>query len=143
MWSTAFCFRHMFLLFARSSQSHATSCLSLMSHHAVNNKYNRVKERHWRWLIYALYGFLWCNNVLDLLSFYGEQLYRFSESDLRKSGKKHSFHNKHIYIYGPQTFWSFAKFYFVYIAKVCFVFKIQLYAHITSYMHKTLPTLGN
>ena len=39
--------------------------------------------------------------------------------------KKHSFHNKDIYIYESQTFWSFMKFYFVYILKVCFVFKKQ------------------
>ena len=39
-----FLFWHMFLLSACSSQSHATSCLSLMSHHRVNNKCNRVKR---------------------------------------------------------------------------------------------------
>ena len=33
--------------------------------------------------------------------------------------EKHSFHNKRIYIYRLQTFWSFMKFYFVNIAKVC------------------------
>ena len=54
MSNTSFCFRHRFLLSAHSSQSHATSCLSLMFHHWVNNKCNRVKGRHWRWLIYAL-----------------------------------------------------------------------------------------
>ena len=29
---------------------------------------------------------------------------------MKTSKKKHSFHNKHIYIYGSQTFWSFLKF---------------------------------
>ena len=37
--------------------------------------------------------------------------------------KKHMFHNKHIYIYGSQTF--YLKFYFAYIVKVCFVLKKQ------------------
>ena len=39
-----FLFWHMFLLSACSSQSHATSCMSHMSHHRVNNKCNRVKR---------------------------------------------------------------------------------------------------
>ena len=39
--------------------------------------------------------------------------------------KKHSLHNQHICIYGSQIFWSFMKFYFVHIVKVCFVFKKQ------------------
>ena len=57
--------------------------------------------------------------------------------------KKHSFHNKHIYIYGLHTFWSFMKFYFARIVKVCFVIKNHYaYAYIPLYMHKTLPTLG-
>ena len=38
-----------------------------------------------------------------------------------------------------QTFWSFLKFYFVHIVKVCFVY----YAYIPLYMNKTLLTLGN
>ena len=54
----------MFLLSARSSQIHATSCLSLMSHHWVNNKCNRVKWQHWRLLIYALHNFLQRNKML-------------------------------------------------------------------------------
>ena len=37
--------------------------------------------------------------------------------------KNHSFHNIHVNMYGSQTFWSFMKFYFVHIIKVCFVFK--------------------
>ena len=48
-----------------------------------------------------------------------------------------------IYIYGSQTFWSFMKFYFVHIVKVCFVLKNYYYAYIPPYMHKTLPALGN
>ena len=42
-----------------------------------------------------------------------------------------------------QAFWSFMKFYFVHIVKVCFVFKNSYYAYIPPYMNKTLPTLGN
>ena len=61
MCNTSFHFKHLFLLPACSSQSHATSCSSLMSYHRVNNKCNRVKGRHWRWLIYALCYFLWLN----------------------------------------------------------------------------------
>ena len=53
-----------FLLSARSSQSLATSCSGLMSHHRVNNKCNRVKGQRWRWLIYALRRFLLHNNVM-------------------------------------------------------------------------------
>ena len=60
--NTSFSFRHTFLLSARSSQSHATSCSSFMSHHWDNNKCNRVKGQHWRWLIYAL-----CNFLLHML----------------------------------------------------------------------------
>ena len=44
-----------------------------------------------------------------------------------------------IYIYGSQTFWNFKKFYFVHIAKVCFVF--QKTAN-PPYMHMTLKTSG-
>ena len=58
--------------------------------------------------------------------------------------KKHSFHNKHIYVYGLQTFWSFMKFYLVHIVKVCFVIKKHYaYTYISLYMHKTHTTLGN
>ena len=73
----------------------------------------------------------------------GGTLYGFLESDLwkRQKKKKKSVHNKHIYIYGSQSFWSFMKFYFVHIVKVCFVFKKQSY--IAPYMHKTLPALVN
>ena len=57
--------------------------------------------------------------------------------------EKKLFHNKRIYIYGSQTFWSFMKFYFVHILKVCSVFKNSRYAYIPLYRHKTLPTFGN
>ena len=46
------------------SQSHATLFSSLMSHHWVNNKCDRVKRWHWKRLIYALRDFLWHNNML-------------------------------------------------------------------------------
>ena len=56
---------------------------------------------------------------------------------MKMSKKKHSFHNKHIYIYKLQTFWSFMKFYFVHIVKACFVFKKHhAYAYICLYMQK-------
>ena len=52
-----FSFQAHVLLSSHSSQSHATLCSSLMSNHQVNNKCNRVKGRHWRWLIYTLRNF--------------------------------------------------------------------------------------
>ena len=61
MSNTSFRFKHIFLLSAHSSQCHATLCASLMSHHRVNNKCNRVKGQRWRRLIYALRIFLLCN----------------------------------------------------------------------------------
>ena len=71
----------------------------------------------------------WCHkhlkNTMDLLLFYREHFYGFLESDLWKHWKKKPFYNKHIYTCRSQTFWSFMKFYFVYILKVCFVFKKQ------------------
>ena len=63
MINTSFRFRQTFLLSARSSQSHTTSCSSLMSHHQVNYKCNRVKGQHWRWLIYELSNFLLGNVI--------------------------------------------------------------------------------
>ena len=50
-----------FFLF-QTHVSAVISCSSPISHHQVNNKCNRVKARHWRWLIYALSNFL-CYNV--------------------------------------------------------------------------------
>ena len=44
MSNTSFHFRQTFLLSAHSSQSHATSYLSLMSHDRVNNKCNMSKR---------------------------------------------------------------------------------------------------
>ena len=44
VWAILLFVWYTFLLSACSSQSHATSCLSLMSHHRVNNKCNRVKR---------------------------------------------------------------------------------------------------
>ena len=55
--------------------------------------------------------------------------------------KKISFHNKHIYIYGSQTF--YLKFYFACIVKVCFVLRKQSLCLLPLYMDKTIPTLGN
>ena len=53
-----------------SFQAHvSTGCLShatyssFTSQYPVNNKCNRVKGLHWRWLIYALRNFLLYNNV--------------------------------------------------------------------------------
>ena len=65
MSNISFCFRPAFLLSARSCQGHATSCSSLVSHHRVNNKCNRVKGRCWRLLIYALHNFLLRNNMFS------------------------------------------------------------------------------
>ena len=83
MINTYFPFKHMLLLFARSSQSHATSYSSLMSHHRVNNKYNRLKGQHWRSLIYALHNFLLRNNMLPVF-----------RSNHHRSWKFHEFHRK-------------------------------------------------
>ena len=58
-----FSFQAKVLLYASSSQSHATSCLSL-SYYPANNKCKRVKGRRWRWLIYTLCNFLLHNNTL-------------------------------------------------------------------------------
>ena len=55
--NTSFGSRHKFLLSAHSSQSHTTSCSSLMFLHWVNNKCNRVKGRCWIQLVYALHIF--------------------------------------------------------------------------------------
>ena len=83
MSNTSFHFRHMLLLSAHSSQSHATSCSSLMSHHQVNNTCNRVKGQHWRWLIYALRHFSLRNNMLCVF-----------RSNHHCSWKFHEFHGK-------------------------------------------------
>ena len=62
---TYFCLRHRFLLTVPSSQSHATSCLSLLSHHQVNNKCNKCKAMGtsycYRFLFRftKLYGMMW------------------------------------------------------------------------------------
>ena len=105
--------------------THASSCLGLMSHHWVNNEYNRVKGQHWRWLIYVLHNFLLRNNKLRFSEATTTVLKSFTncrekplcwslffslrcwnyikkfvlESDLWKFRKKHLFHNKHIYMY--------------------------------------------
>ena len=170
--NTSFRFRHTFRLSVRSSQSHATSCSSLMSPHRVNIKCNssnnnskvtmlkmasllflplflKVSQFSLENTCVGVSFFLkmmklykdvcsaCCRNffliddvmknTIDLLLFYTEHFYEFSGSDLWKSWKKqqHSFHNKHIYIYRSQTYWSFMKFYSVHIVKACFVFKKQ------------------
>ena len=61
--NTTLHFRHSFLLSASSSQNQVTSYSSLLSHHQVNNKCNRVKGQHWRLLIYILHNFLLYNNI--------------------------------------------------------------------------------
>ena len=63
----------------------------------------------------------------------------FGKPFVKTWGKKHSFHNKHIYIERSQTCWGFMKFYFVHIAKVCFIFKKT----VIMLIYKTLPTSGN
>ena len=71
----------------------------------------------------------WCHkrvkNTIDLLLFYGEHFVDFWKMIFENADEKYSFHNKHIFIYGSHTFWSFVKFHFVHIVKVCFVFKKQ------------------
>ena len=60
----------------------------------------------------------------------------------RKRKKKHSFHNKHIYIHGVT---DILKFYecLVHIVKVFFSLKDSYYAYIPLYMNWILPTSGN
>ena len=70
----------------------------------------------------------------------------FSESDLLWNCQKTNIYftaNISIYIYGPQTFWSFMKFCFVHNVKIVLSLKNSCYAYIPLYMDKTLPTLGN
>ena len=83
MSNSSFRFTHTFLLSAGYSQSHATWCSSLMFHHRVNNKCNRVKGWRWRWLIYAQHNFLLHNNML-----------RVFRSSHHCSWKLHKFHKK-------------------------------------------------
>ena len=86
-----------------------------------------------------------CKNTKDLLLFYGEHFYGFSESDLWKLQKDHSFHNKHIDIYrlGHRHFevlWSFI----LYILwRFALSLKSDHYAYIPLYMNKTHPTSGD
>ena len=72
-------------------------------------------------------------------------LWIFMKRFMKTSEKKHSFHNKHTYIYRPQTFWSFMNFYFVhtYCKDLFCLWKNSHYAYILLYLHKTLPTLEN
>ena len=82
-WKNFVSFQAKVLLSARSSQIHATSFSSLMSHHRVNNKYNRVKGQHWKWLAYTLCNFLLRNNML-----------RVFRSNHHCSWELHEFHRK-------------------------------------------------
>ena len=68
---------------------------------------------------------------------------RFSESNLWRCWKKVAFISQQILYMQSQRFWSFMKFYFVYIVKVYPDLKNSRYAYIPLYMHKTLPTFGN
>ena len=63
-------------------KSHHIMC-SLISHYLVKNKCNRVKGRHWRWLIYVLCNFLLHSNML-----------RVFRSNHNCSWKFHRFHRK-------------------------------------------------
>ena len=56
------------MLPACSSQSHITSCLSLMSHYWVNNKCNSLKQQPWRCLIYNLCNFSLHNSMLHVFT---------------------------------------------------------------------------
>ena len=77
-----FSFQAQVLLSYCSYQSHATLGLSLMFHHWVKNKCNRVKGRCWIWLIYAICIFLLCNNMLHIFR------------SNHRSWKFHKFHRK-------------------------------------------------
>ena len=66
-------------------------------------------------------------NAVDLLLFHRESFYGFQWVTYENFEKNIRFIlDIFIYImYGSQAFWSFMKFYFVHIVKVCFVFKKQ------------------
>ena len=88
----------------------------------------------------------WSVRKSGMSEFYGEHFHGFLESDLWKRWKKsiHFIYISNISInISSQTFWSFMKFYFVHVVKVCFVFKNSFYAYIPPYTNKTLPKLGN
>ena len=111
----------------------------------------------WAWFLWSKVLLWWIiflidwyhkplKNTVDPLLFYRELFYGFSWKGLWKhQKKKHSFHNKHTYIYRPQTFWSFMNFYFVhtYCKDLFCLWKNSHYAYILLYLHKTLPTLEN
>ena len=69
----------------------------------------------------------WCHkhlkNKIDILLFYAEHFYEFPESDLWKRQKKNIHFVTNISIYTVTDTWSFVKFYFAHIVKVCFAFK--------------------
>ena len=83
-------------------------------------------------------------NTIDLLLFYGEHFYRFSESDLRIRQKK-TFISQQTYLYIQAT--DILKFYEVlfrtYFKGLFFSLKNSYYAYIPLYMHKKLPKLWN
>ena len=54
--------------------------------------------------------------------------------------EKKFFHNKQIYIYGSQKFWSFILYIF---QRFVLSLKHSHYVYIPPYMQKTLPILGN
>ena len=76
-----FYFRHMFLLFACSFQSHAT-CSSLISYYRVSNKCNRIRT--------ALKMANLCTTYFSLRN----NILRVFRSNHHCSGKFHKFHKK-------------------------------------------------
>ena len=145
MSNTSFHFRHPLLLSSPSSQSHAISYSSPMSHYQVTNKCNRLNAWHWRWLIFALYIFLLHNSRLHVCYWCWSLTLDFWKLIYENIKKKYSFQNKHLHI----QITDILKFYVVLLFTNCkglgffLSSKNSHYAYIHPYMHKILPILGN
>ena len=84
----------------------------------------------------------WCRkclkNTIDLLLFYEEHFYGFSESDLWKHWKKPIYFLTNISIYRVTDTLKFYEVSFFTYCKGFFVFKNSCYAYVPPYMNKTL-----
>ena len=109
MSNTSFPLRHILLLSANFSQSHATSCLSRMSHHWVNSKCNRVKGQHWRWLIYA--HITLCNNMLHVFRSNHHCSWKFQKFHRKTPVLESLFCNRSIVILQKTLLWIFGKWF--------------------------------
>ena len=96
-----------------------------------------MDKQYFCWYFLLIYWRHKClKNTIDLLLFYGEQLWIFGKWFM-KMLKKKTFISQQTYLYIRVTY--ILKFHFVHIAKVCSIFRNSCYAQ---YLHKPLPTLG-